>query len=318
MRIFVAGATGTLGRPVVRLLRARGHDVVGLTRSSGRAAQLRILGADAVVGDALNAQSIVRAVVEARPDVVLHLLTALPAAGALRAAHLRSTNELRVTGTAHLIRAAREAGAGRLVAESFVGIYGSGAAAGVLTEDDPLPPVPDGAFAEAVRALRALEDQLRVASDTGSIETAALRIGLLYGRDVPSTAQLIRQARAGRLFVPRNLPGILPFVHIDDAAAAIVRAVEQRGAAGVFNVVDDEAMPLTRFLDALAHAVGAPPPRHMPAWLLRLAAPVMAQAGSARLVLSNARAKRELAWQLHYPTVRQGLVAMSGAAVEAA
>ncbi|RPI47598.1 MAG: NAD(P)-dependent oxidoreductase, partial [Acidobacteria bacterium] len=227
MRMFVAGATGTLGRPVVRALVSRGHDVIGLTRTQEGARRIKDMGARAVVGNALDAERLKALVVEARPDVVVHLLTALPPGGVTRKSQLRQTNELRTAGTANLIAASLAGGAHRIVAESFVGVYSGGSFSRPVSEDAPLPPPPEGPFRDTVLALRSLEDQLRAATASSGIETVALRIGFLYGSDVPSTRLMIDQARAGRLFLPAGLSGIAPFVHNDDAAAAIVAAIER-------------------------------------------------------------------------------------------
>jgi nucleoside-diphosphate-sugar epimerase len=318
MRVFVAGATGTLGRPTVRLLIAHGHEVVGLTRSHDGRRTIEAMGARGLVGDVLDREGLRSLLMTVRPDQVVHLLTALPPAGALRASQLRPTNDLRTRGTANLLRAAIDAGGQRLVAESFVGVYGSVAVAHPVTEDEPLPPGGGGGFREAVIALRSLEDQLRAARTTHQIDTVALRIGFLYGPDVPSTRLLVKEARAGRLFAPRAVTGIGPFVHIDDATAAIVAAIERQSPSFVYNVVDDEPLALTTFLTLLTRAIEARPPRHLPSWLVSLAAPLVAELGAARLVLSNVKAKRELGWSLRYPTVRAGLADLARMVSEAA
>jgi nucleoside-diphosphate-sugar epimerase len=146
----------------------------------------------------------------------------------------------------------------------------------------------------------------------------ALRIGFLYGSDVPSTQDLVRQARAGRLFLPREFAGLGPFVHVDDAASAVVAAVEHPTPSPVYNVVDDQPVALKKFLAELARAVDAAPPRHIPRWLVKLAAPVMAEFGSATLTLANDRIKRELGWKPRYPTVETGLAEVRRLAAEAA
>jgi nucleoside-diphosphate-sugar epimerase len=306
MKIFVAGATGTLGRPVLRLLLSRGHAVVGLTRVARGQALIEGMGAAAVLGDALDADGLRKVVATFRPERVVHLLTALPPGGPLRPADLRVTNTLRTAGTANLLRAAIEGGAGRLVAESFVGVYGGGAVS-PASEDDPLPPVGRNAFTETVLALRSLEDQLRTARSANQTDTVALRIGLLYGREVPSTIRLLDQARRRLLVVPRKMSGIGAFVHVSDAAAAIVAAIERPVTSAVYNVVDDEPLALDRYLESIANVAGAPPPRRIPMWVVRLAAPLIAESASTRLVLPNARAKHELGWVLQYPTFASGL-----------
>jgi 2-alkyl-3-oxoalkanoate reductase len=319
MKIFVAGSTGALGRPVVRRLVARGHEVVGLTRHAGKRGLLAGLGARPAVADALDSAGLAAAVREARPEVVLHLLTALPPDGPLRPAHLRATNALRTLGTANLLQAAVAAGARRLVAESFVGVYGAARFAAPQDEDAALPPPPAGGpFKDGVAAMRALEDQLRDARREGRLETASLRIGFFYGADVPSTRWMARSLARKRMFVPRGADGIGAFVHIEDAAAAVVAAAESASVSAVYNVVDDQPMALTTFFTLAAQAFGTPPPRPVPAWLVRLLAPVPAVGSSARLVLSNARARRELGWRPAYPTVREGLAEVAAALRETA
>lgn len=173
-------------------------------------------------------------------------------------------------------------------------------------------------LAPAIEALRSLEVQLQRVRAAGRLETVALRIGFLYGSDVPSTTDLVKRARAGRMFVPRDFAGVAPFVHVDDAAAAIVAAIEHPNPSPVYNVVDDEPVPFTTFLAKLTVAARAAPPRHLPGWLVRLAAPVMAEFGTTRLMLSNDRSKRELGWTLRYPTVDVGLAEVSGPLAQAA
>jgi nucleoside-diphosphate-sugar epimerase len=318
MRVFVAGATGTLGRPVVQDLLAHGHEVVGLTRSADGAKRLERAGARAVVADALDAEGLRAAVGLVRPDQVVHLLTAIPPAGPLRPKDMQGTNRLRVAGTTNLIRAAVEAGAARIVAESFVGVYWPIDTATPLRETDPLSPVTGGPLRETVLAMRSMEEQLRQARDGGRIDTVVLRIGFLYGSDVPSTRAMLDQARRHLLFLPRNLSGIGPFVHVSDAAAAIVASVEASRTSPVYNIADDEAMSLRDFSTQFTRAFGTRPPRNIPGWLARLAAPFLAEVGAAKLRVSNARAKQELGWRLRYPTFREGLAEVRQLAREAA
>jgi nucleoside-diphosphate-sugar epimerase len=307
MRIFVAGATGTLGQPVVRALLARGHHVVGLTRAERRRHIVEQLGAEAVVGDALDERVLRAAVTAARPDQVLHLLTAIPPAGALRARDLAATNVLRIRGTSNVIGAARVAGARRIVAESFIGVYGVTRCDREMSEDAPFAAAGGGAFRGAIQGLRSLEAQLAAARVTGQIETVSLRIGLLYGSAVPSSRAMMKQARAGWLFAPRSADGLVPSVHVDDAAAAIVAAVEAERPGPVYNIVDDQPMSLETLLDLTSRAAGADRPRRLPLWFLKVVAPIIAEVATVRLPLSNARAKRELGWVLRYPTVEVGL-----------
>ena len=307
MRIFVAGATGTLGRPVVRLLLAGGHEVIGLSRTEQGRAAIERQGAAGVVGNALDLTGLTRLVTDARPDQVVHLLTALPPAGALRARHLRPTNALRREGTANLLHAAIQGGATRLVAESFVGVYGDAHFATPVREDAPLPDAGRGALREATLALRSMEHQLQTARHTHEIDAVVLRIGLLYGPDVPATEQMMAQAQRGQLFSPPDSTGVASFVHIADAAAAIVAAVEARSPSFVYNVADDRPRSFARFMALVSRAAGASPPRQVPLWLIRLAAPVAAEFASKELPLSNARARRELGWTPGFATIEDGL-----------
>ena len=318
MRIFIAGATGTLGRPVVRKLLTRGHDVFGMTRSGPGAVALNAAGVHGIVADALDQTAVRAAVAAARPDVVVHLLTALPVAGPFRPFQLKPTNVLRTTGTANLLGAAVAAGASSFVAESFATVYGIRKFAEPVDESAPLVPVRRGPLRDTILALRSLEDQLRAARDGRMLETVALRIGFLYGSGVPGTKEMAAQARAGRLFVPRSLHGVSTFVHLDDAADGIVAAIERPSPAPVYNLADDAPIELVRFIDLLAETVGAPRPRSIPAWVVRLAAPVMAEFGVAELRLSNRRAKQELGWSLRYPDLRGGLRELRTSLVEAA
>jgi nucleoside-diphosphate-sugar epimerase len=308
MKILIAGATGAMGVPLVRALVHRGHDVIGLTRSLSKRALLEPLGARVAIGNALDADDMTRVVAEAAPTHIVHMLTALPPAGPMRARDLRPTNELRERGTANLVRAAIDAGVKRLVAESFIGIYGKANFDQPRGEDEPLPPPVDGPFHEADLAVRSMEDQLRRARDARQIETVALRFGGIYGPEVASMRATLRMLRAKRLFLPRAAArGVMPFVQVDDAAAATIAALEHPSPSAVYNVVDDRPMSLTAFLDLAASTIGAPPPRTMPAWIFRLIAPLMAEAISLRMPLSNAKAKRELGWKLAYPTAQDGL-----------
>jgi nucleoside-diphosphate-sugar epimerase len=308
MRVFVAGATGALGRPLVRLLRARGHEVIGLTRSPLRRGLLEAMGARPVVADALDAAALGRVVRESEPSHVVHLLTALPAAGPLRGRDLRATDALRTHGTASLLRASVEAGARRLVGESFAGVYGTASFESPRDEEAPLPPVPaKGSLRKAVLAMRSLEEQLAEARRSGRIDTVVLRFGPIYGPEVGSTLALARQLRRRQVFIPRVAPGVASFVHVDDAASAILAALESPRPGAVYNVVDDEPMGIADYLRLSAAAFGAAPPRTAPVWLVRLAAPLVAAAAVTRLPLSNARARRELGWRPAYPSLREGL-----------
>jgi nucleoside-diphosphate-sugar epimerase len=306
MRVFVAGATGALGARLVPQLVERGHEVIGTTRSAEKTDRLAALGAEPVVLDVLDPAAVRDAVRTASPDAIVHQATAL--AGASDVKHFdRSfelTNRLRTEGTDALLEAAREAGVGRFVAQSYAGWPYARTGGPVKTEEDPLDPSPVPDMRQTLRAIEHLE--AAVAGEGG----IALRYGGFYG--APDDAQL-ELVRKRQFPLVGDGAGVWSFVHLEDAASATVLAVE-RGDPGVYNVVDDEPAPVRAWLPALAAAIGAKPPRHIPRWLARLVA------GETAVVLmtecrgaSNAKAKRLLGWSLRYPSWREGFPAAYGA-----
>jgi nucleoside-diphosphate-sugar epimerase len=299
MRVFVAGASGAVGTRLVPQLVARSHHVVATTRSPEKVAGLRGLGAEPVVLDLLDAAAVLEAVAAARPDAIIHEATALTGESDLRDfdGTFAATNRLRTQGTDALIAAARETGVGVFVAQSFAGWPYAREGGPVKTEDDPLDPTPVPAMSETLAAIRHLEEATVAAGG------AALRYGGLYGDPEDVQLELLRKRRFP---IVGDGGGVWSFVHLADAAAATVLAVEQ-AAHGIYNVVDDDPAPVREWLPALAEAIGAKPPRRVPRWLARLLA------GEAGVVLmteirgaSNAKAKRELGWELAYPTWRDG------------
>jgi 2-alkyl-3-oxoalkanoate reductase len=304
MKIFVAGASGAIGRPTVRRLVAAGHEVVGMTRREERAAEIRDAGAEVVVCDAFDAEALREAVVGARPEVVVHLLTALPQRYSLKEDYLEPTNRVRREGTRNLVAAARAAGARRLVAESIAFLYEP---VGERVKDEEAPvyleaPAPFGA---AVTTVAEMERQVLEAE---GIEGLVLRFGWLYG---PGTyydrgGKQAEEVRRRRVPIAGGGTGVFSFVHTEDAAAATVAAAE-RGAPGVYNVADDEPAPLREWLPVYAEALGAGPPRRLPAWLVRLAAGRMIAESLVEMRgADNAKAKRELGWRPEHPSWRQG------------
>jgi 2-alkyl-3-oxoalkanoate reductase len=307
MRIFVAGATGALGRRLVPLLVQGGHQVTGMTRTAGKAAGLRAAGAEPVVADALDRDAVLRAVVAARPEVVVHELTALAQMTDFRRLDegFALTNRLRTEGTDHLLAAARAAGARRFVAQSFAGWPFARVGGPVKTEDDPLDPDPPAQLRRTLDAIRHLESAVLGAE---GLEGVVLRYGGFYG---PGTSAgeggfMLEDLRRRRFPLVGAGTGVWSFVHIDDAATATMAAVE-RGAPGIYQIVDDDPAPVSEWLPALAAAVGARPPRRVPAWVARLAG------GAHGVVLmtevrgaSNAKARRELGWRPAWPSWRQG------------
>ena len=298
MNIFLAGATGALGKKLIPLLVERGHHVVGTTRSPDRAAQLSELGAEPAVLDPLDASAVRDAVVRAQPDVVVHQLTALTGIGMSRNFDktFAQTNRLRTEGTDHLIAAARAAGARRLVWQSYAGWNYARTGGTVKTEDNPLDPDPPADARESLAAIRHLEAAVLGAE---GMEGVVLRYGGFYGPGTTITegGTHVEMIRKRRFPVGGNGAGVWSLVHIEDAAAATAAAIEG-GPPGIYNIVDDEPAPVSELVTGLASTVGAPPPRHLPGWLARLAAgpqgySLMTEVRGA----SNEKAKRELGWQ---------------------
>jgi 2-alkyl-3-oxoalkanoate reductase len=302
MRVFVAGGTGALGRRLVPQLVARGHEVTATTRSAGKVGELQALGARPVVVDGLDGVAVGQAVAEARPDAIVHQMTALAAASDLR--HFdrwfATTNELRTTGTRHLLAAAQASGVEKVVAQSYIGWNNARTGGPVKTEEDPLDPEPAEAQRESAAAIRFLEQAVAEAPLTGIV----LRYGNFYGPGASeSMAELVR---ARRMPIVGAGTGVWSFIHLDDAATATVAAVEQ-GEAGVYNVVDDEPAPVAQWLPHLAEAVGAKPPPRLPVWLARLAAgEVVVRWMTEGRGASNEKAKRELDWKPGWTSWRDG------------
>ena len=295
MKVFVAGASGTIGIPLVRALVDAGHHVVALTRSPGKRSALEALGASAVVADALDRDALVAAVSAAQPTHVIHQLTALPREGPRRPSDIEPTNRLRVEGTANLLHATIGVRARRFIVGSFAPLAGMGSAS------------TQGAAAAAVRSM---ERQVIEAAREGLIEGVVLRYGMFYGPGVPSTAALVDMVRRRRLPVVRKDTGQLPLIHIDDAVNATVLALERATAGATYDIVDDYPASMTEIVTTLAKYAGSSAPFRVPAWLPRLVAPYVARMTAMRMPLSNARAKAELGWEPKYPTIQQGLAEM--------
>lgn len=306
MKVFVAGASGAIGRPLLRRLVAAGHEVTGMTRREQGAERIRAAGATSVVCDVFDLEGLGRAVQQAAPEVVVHELTALPPRLDYKAKDdpLAPTNRLRSEGTRNLLSAARAAGARRVVAESVAFLYAP-VGGWVKGEEAPLFMGAPDPFGDAVDALADLERQV---TEAEGIEGLVLRYGWLYGpgtyfdRDGSQTEDAHRR----RAPIVGKGDGTFSFIHVEDAAAATVAAV-QRGAPGIYNVVDDEPAPVSAWLPALAEAVGAKPPRHLPVWLGRLAAGEVGVSMMTQIHgTSNAKAKRELVWGPRYRSYREG------------
>jgi 2-alkyl-3-oxoalkanoate reductase len=304
MRVFVAGATGALGRHLVPGLVAAGHEVTATTRTPGKVAQLREAGAEPVVVDGLDREAVIAAVRAAGPEAIVHQMTAL---ADVRTRNLRNpdkmgavTIELRTRGTDNLLAAATRAGTRRVIAQSVAGFY-EDSGGPVKAEEDPLasrPPSPSAA--RALAAIRHVEETVPLAAPEGIV----LRYGGFYGPG--ASDPLLDAVRKRRVPVIGGGTGIWSFIEITDAAAATVAAVDH-GAPGVYNVVDDDPAPVAEWLPYLAKVAGAKPPLHVPAWLVRLLAGefMVAQMTSAR-GSSNEKARKEFGWEPRYPSWREG------------
>jgi nucleoside-diphosphate-sugar epimerase len=304
VRVFVAGGTGVLGRRLVPQLVARGHQVTATTTSAGKLNLLQHLGAEAVVMDGLDAASVGEAVAAARPDAIVHQMTAISVAHAGKPdmKHMdrwfATTSRLRTEGTDHLLASAEATGVPHVVAQSYAAWNGIRSGGWVKTEEDPLDPMTGTVAQPGMAAIRHLEDSFVAAGG------AALRYGWFYGPG--ATDDLVEPIRKRQFPVVGGGSGYCSWVHLDDAASATVLAVEQK-SRGVLNIVDDEPAPASEWLPYLAECAGAKPPMRFPTWLARpLAGDVAVTMMTEGRGFSNATAKQELGWTLRYPSWRQG------------
>jgi nucleoside-diphosphate-sugar epimerase len=300
VRVFVAGGTGVVGRRLVPQLVARGHQVTATTTSAAKLGLLEQLGAASVVMDGLDAVSVDKAVAEARPDAIVHQMTAIAGMPDMR--HIdrwfATTNRLRTEGTDHLLAAAEATGVSNVVAQSYACWNGIRKGGWVKTEEDPLDPETGTTARTVAEAIGYLEEEVVTAGG------AALRYGGLYGPG--ATDDQVEFVRKRQFPLVGGGTGYSSWVHLDDAASATVLAVEQE-ARGVFNIVDDEPAPASEWLPYLAACAGAKPPIRVPKWLARLlAGEVAVTMMTEGRGFSNAKAKRELGWELRYPSWRQG------------
>jgi nucleoside-diphosphate-sugar epimerase len=302
MRVFIAGASGAIGTRLVRQLTDRGHEVIGTYRSPGHADRVRAAGGEPVALDLLDPRAVREAVLAAAPDAIAHQATALSGMKDIRNFDrtFAQTNRLRTEGTDALLAAAREAGVRRFVAQSFASARYERVGGPVKTEDDPLASTAPPAMRESDAAMRHLDE---VVTDAGG---AALRYGGFYGA---ANDGMIEPVRKRQFPIVGDGGGVSSFIHLDDAAAATVLALE-RGAAGIYNIVDDEPAPARVWLPVLAEVLGAKPPRRVPRWLARLfAGEAVVMIATESRGASNAKARRELGWEPRYPSWRQGFVA---------
>jgi nucleoside-diphosphate-sugar epimerase len=313
MRVLVAGAAGAVGKQLLPRLVESGHEVVGMTRGAAKAELVEALGAEPAIADALDPEQVARAVAEAEPEAIVHELTAL--SGSLDLRHFDRdfalTNRLRTEATDHLLSAGRVVGVRRFLAQSFAGWPYARRGGPVKNEEDPLDPEPVESMRRTLAAIRHLEDAVGGADWTAGI---VLRYGSLYGpgTSLEAGGEHAEAIRRRKFPLVGDGAGVWSFVHVGDAAEATVAALE-RARPGIYNIVDDEPAPVRDWLPAVASALGAKPPRHVPRWAGRLlageaAAVMMTEVRGA----SNEKAKRELGWRPAHPSWRQGIAEAAG------
>jgi nucleoside-diphosphate-sugar epimerase len=313
MHIFIAGAAGAVGRPLTTLLVEHGHTVTGTTRSRARADEIRALGAEPVVVDGLDRDGLIAAVGDARPDAVVHEMTAISDLSSPR--HIDRafalTNRLRIEGTDNLLAAARAAGVQRVVAQSFAGWPAARTGGPVKNEADPPDPSPPEKLRAMLDAILYLEAAI---TEAGGV---ALRYGGLYGpgTSVEPGGEQWEAVAARKMPLVGDGGGVWSFLHVEDAASATLAALERWTPGEVYNVVDDDPAPVREWLPALASIVGAKPPRHVPRWAARMlvgehAVAMMCETRGA----SNAKIRRELGWQPGRPSWRQGFAELAAPA----
>jgi nucleoside-diphosphate-sugar epimerase len=307
MRVFVAGSTGAVGKALLPQLVTAHHEVVALVHTPAKASEVEAAGATPTIADAFDRVALDAAIRNARPEVVIHQLTALANTSSFRRfdQDFATTNRMRTEVTDTLLAAARAVHARRFIAQSFCGWPYARAGSPVKSEDDPLDPDPPPTFRKSLAAIKYLENVIR---NAGDIEAFALRYGFLYG---PGTGfadrgPITEQVRHRRIPIVGDGAGVWSFLHVQDAARATVAALTG-GTPGIYNVVDDEPAPIGQWLPYLARAIGAKPPHHLPVWLGLIA---LGEGGVSMMTRirggSNKKAKRELGWSPHYVTWRQG------------
>ena len=317
MNVFVAGGSGVVGRHLIPALVARGHDVAATTTTPEKTTLLETWGARPIQLDILDRDAVIRAVADARPDVVVHQATALAGQLSLRRfdASFARTNALRTEGTKNLLVAAAAAGSTRFVAQSFTGWPNARSGGLVKTEADRLDPDPPAATRETLAAIRTLEAAVASSTDVTGV---VVRYGALYGpgTSLGAGGEMLETVRRGKLPLVGIGSGVWSFLHVDDMARATVAAIESH-AEGVYNIVDDEPAPVSEWLPYLARVLAAKPPRRIPVWVARL---IIGAQGVAMMTemrgSSNAKAKRELGCQALYASWREGFTRGLGIAPE--
>ena len=307
MKVFVAGGSGAVGKPVVRELVVRGHAVVAMTSTDSKRSVLEQLGADVVLGDALDAQAMIALVRSVEPEGVVNLASKW-SVNPTRVSQVAPANEIREQGARNLVAAAVAAGARRYVNESMMFIYGYGDHPEPLTEGDPPARVKSQGLQRVVDAVVAAEGAVREQVEAGEIEGACVRFGLFHGRHAPSTQLMFDLVRKRRLPLVGSGETVRSWIELEDAARAVVDVLERAPAGSVYNVVDDEPVTMREYIGEIVRLTSAKPPRRMPHWLINLGASYVAAAfGGGRLPVSNGKLKEELGWSPRYPTYREAL-----------
>ena len=308
MNIFLAGATGAVGRSLIPLLIDHGHSVTGTTRSPEKAAALRALGAEPVVLDGLDRAAVLDAVGAAKPDAIISQMTALSGLSDLRKFEraFALTNRLRTEGTEHLLEAARVTAVERVIVQSYAGWPYARTNGRVKAESDPLDPHPPKQMRSSLDAIRRQEELVTAAGGV------ALRYGGFYG---PGTGmapggEQWQMVQARKFPIVGDGGGVWSFVHIDDAAAATMAVLEHWTPGEIYNVVDDEPAPVREWLPGIAAAIGAPPPRKLPRWVARLMGEHVVSMMCEVRGASNAKARAQLDWAPRWPTWREGFAAL--------
>jgi len=307
VKIFIAGATGAIGKRLVPLLISEGHRVTGSTRTEGKFDAIRALGAEAVVLDGLDQPAINAAIASFRPDVVVHQMTSLSSLKSLKHfdEDFEQTNRLRTLGTEYLLAAARSVGAKKFIAQSYAGWPNNRTGPRVQTEDAPYETNPPESMRKSLQAIVTLESFVRNASDITAI---ALRYGSFYGpgTSLGADGDVTNMVRHRKFPVVGTGAGVWSFLHVEDAAQATKLAID-RAPAGIYNIVDDEPAEASQWLPYLADCLDAKPPRHIPVWLAKFA---IGEAGVLFMTemrgASNAKAKREFNWQPAFASWREG------------
>jgi len=307
MKIFLAGATGAIGKHLIPLLAAAGHKVTGTTRRTDRVMSIYLAGATPVLMDALNPSDVLDAVKEAKPDVIIHELTSIPENFNMRRwdQEFAQTNRLRTEGTDNLLAAARAVGCPRFIAQSYTGWPYERTGSWVKTEQDPLLLSPEPAWHKTLQAIKHVESSVL---NEQSMEGFVLRYGALYGPDtsIAPGGPVLEAVRQRQLPIVGNGNGFWSFLHIDDAASATLAAVESK-APGLYNIVDDEPARVSKWLPYLAETLNAKPPRHVPGWLARFAiGPHGVALMTAGRGASNEKAKALLPWMPRWRSWRDG------------